>query len=73
MSHKYKKRELDQSCYALYRGDEFLDLGTLEYLSKTFGFTRKTLHFYKSPTYKKRIRSTSTIVIKIDNGGEIYE
>lgn len=40
--------------YALYKGDELLDMGTLEYLSKKFNIKRKSLLFYQSPAYRKR-------------------
>ena len=42
--------------YALYKGDELLDMGTLEYLSKKFNIKKKSLLFYQSPTYRKRTR-----------------
>ena len=40
--------------YALYKGDELLDFGTLEYLAKKFNVKIKTLLFYQTPTQKKR-------------------
>ena len=40
--------------YALYKGDELLDMGTLEYLSKKFNEKKKSLLFYQSPAYKRR-------------------
>lgn len=40
--------------YALYKGDELLDMGTLEYLSKKFNVKKKSLLFYQSPSYKRR-------------------
>lgn len=40
--------------YALYKGDELLDVGTLEYLAKKFNVKIKTLLFYQTPTQKKR-------------------
>ena len=40
--------------YALYKGDELLDVGTLEYLSKKFNIKKRTLLFYQSSTYRKR-------------------
>lgn len=40
--------------YALYKGDELLDMGTLEYLSKKFNIKKKSLLFYRSPAYKRR-------------------
>lgn len=40
--------------YALYKGDELLDVGTLEYLAKKFNVKIKMLLFYQTPTQKKR-------------------
>lgn len=40
--------------YALYKGDELLDVGTLKYLAKKFNVKTKTLLFYQTPTQKKR-------------------
>lgn len=40
--------------YALYKGDELLDIGTLKYLSEKFKIKIKTLLFYQTPTQKKR-------------------
>lgn len=40
--------------YALYKGNELLDMGTLEYLSKKFNIKKKSLLFYQSPSYKRR-------------------
>lgn len=40
--------------YALYKGELLLEIGTIEYLSKKLGLTKKTLHYYHTPTYKKK-------------------
>ncbi len=40
--------------YALYKGDELLDMGTLKYLSNKYKVKIKSLLFYGSPTYAKR-------------------
>jgi hypothetical protein len=40
--------------YALYKGDELLDIGNLKYLSKKFKVKIKTLLFYQTPSQKKR-------------------
>ena len=42
--------------YAIYRGDEFLFMGTREECAKEFGVTKNTIHFYSTNGYKKRIR-----------------
>ncbi len=68
-------RKQDQSVYAIYKGDEFLDLGTLEELSNKFGISRKSLQWMKSPIAMKRFNGSKNglIVIKIDDDGEDYE
>lgn len=40
--------------YALYKGEDLLGIGTLEFLSYTFKVKIKTLLFYQTPTQKKR-------------------
>ncbi len=40
--------------YALYKGDELLDMGTLQYLSEKFKVKIRTLLFYQTPSQKKR-------------------
>ena len=52
--------------YALYHGDEFIDIGTQEYLAKLLGVTKKTISFYATPTYRKRIKDNAWIVIRIE-------
>lgn len=53
--------------YALYKGDHLLEIGTVEYLSKKLGLTKKTLHYYHTPTYKKRTsEKKGKRLIKID-------
>lgn len=40
--------------YALYRGDEFIDLGTLRELSERLGKNPKTILFYGTPANIRR-------------------
>ena len=42
--------------YALYKGDTFIATGTLDEIANVTGLNKKTVLFYKSPTYKKRNR-----------------
>lgn len=51
--------------YALYHGDDFIDLGSKEYLSSLLNVNKRTIDFYMSPTYKKRTNYNSYVVIKI--------
>ena len=52
--------------YALYHGDNFIDLGTRDYLAKLLGVTVKTISYYATPTYQKRNDYKGYIVIRID-------
>lgn len=40
--------------YALYKGEELLDIGTIRELAEKFGVKTKTLYYYRTPTYLKR-------------------
>lgn len=52
--------------YALYRGDEFIDLGTIKEMSKRLHMAEKTLRFYSSPAHFNRIKNEGYMVIKIE-------
>lgn len=57
--------------YALYKGDDFITLGTIKEISKETGIKEATLKWYTYPTYKKRLeqrKSTknSNILIEIE-------
>lgn len=52
--------------YALYHGDEFIDLGSKEYLASLLNVKISTINFYMSPTYRKRTNDNGYIVIKIE-------
>ncbi len=47
-------RKKQNRVYAAYRGEEFLDIGTVEYLQEKYGYTKSTLEFSKNPIAKKR-------------------
>jgi hypothetical protein len=46
-----KKKE-----FMVYRGDEFIDVGTLDELSKRLNKKRETLRFYTTPIYHNRCK-----------------
>lgn len=52
--------------YALYKGDTFIDLGTIEYLAKVLNVSKRTIHFYSTPSYRKRSEN-GYIVIRIED------
>ena len=53
--------------YALYKGDEFIDLGTLDYLSAKWNIPEKTLRWYgHCKRVKKRNHKSGYVVIPIE-------
>ncbi|WP_029544587.1 hypothetical protein [Selenomonas sp. AB3002] len=57
--------------YALYRGDRFVDIGTIPVLADKWGLKKSTLYFAASPTREKRMEgrrmSRDTIImVKLD-------
>lgn len=53
--------------YALYKGDEFIDLGTKEYLANLLKVKVRTILFYSTPTYKRRTKENAYVVIRIED------
>ena len=56
--------------YALYKGDKFVDVGTLKELAKRHGVSERTISFYGSPTYQKRTGGRGWIVIRLEEDEE---
>ena len=53
--------------YALYKGDELLSIGTIKELAEEFRVGERTIHFYMTPTYKKRTNeSKARRLVKLD-------
>ena len=42
--------------YALYRGEEFLTMGTRQEIAEEMGVSMKWLYFMTTPSYKKRLK-----------------
>ena len=40
--------------YALYKGDEFIDLGTIEEIAKRLKVAPKTVRYFSTPAYKRK-------------------
>lgn len=40
--------------YALYKGDELLDVGTLRELAERRGVKEETIYYYSMPAYQRR-------------------
>ena len=60
---------INRNVYAMYKGEECLAIGTLIQLSKKLNIKYRTLIFYKTPTYKKRVKKSRNRreLILIDN------
>lgn len=54
--------------YALYKGNEFIDLGTIPEIAKREGVKPKTIFYYKTPAYKKKFKDDTNrkVLIRID-------
>ena len=58
-----------EKIYAIYKGDQFIDVGTMKELSKRQHKSIKTLHFYASKAYRRREDPKGNnhyIVIKVE-------
>ena len=51
--------------YALYEGDKFVTLGTIEKISQETGIEEKKLRYHTRPTLRKRYKNRLA-VIKIE-------
>ena len=57
-----------KSEYAIYKGDESIDLGTAEELSKKLGLTVKTIQFLATKAHHNRATSDNWMVaIRIED------
>ena len=54
--------------YALYRGDEFIDVGTIQEIAQRQNVTPQTIHYYKSPAYKRKFKDDKNrkVLVKIE-------
>ena len=54
--------------YALYKGDTFINLGTVKELAKFMNVSEATIRFYITKVYKERRKDSnnSYIVIKVE-------
>lgn len=58
---------MEPSLYALYKGDEFIDVGTLEELAERRHVNIKRMKDMASPSYHKRVnQDRSTLAYKIE-------
>jgi len=58
-------------CYALYKGDRFIDLGSISYLAKKLGIKESSVVYYMSPAYQRKLGGDSKgnhyILIRIED------
>lgn len=61
-----------ENIYAVYKGDEFIDLGTRKELAEKLNLKPSTIKFLSTPIYRKRIKdeTNSLIAIKIEDDDE---
>ena len=66
-----------ENVYAVYKGDEFLDLGTAKELAERMGVRPETIKFMTYPSYQRQIErrkksysKSYMIVIKIEEDTE---
>jgi len=60
MSDKAKQR------YALYRGDEFIDVGTADELAERNGIKAATIRWMSTPAFHKRGSDEKLMAFKIE-------
>lgn len=55
--------------YAVYKGEEFIDVGTRDELCERLGMKRETFNFFKAPSYLKRIEhlKNAKMIIQLEN------
>lgn len=60
----------------MYKGDIFIDLGTLDYLESKTGLKKTTLQYLSSRAYEERLRNRETqyakILIKLEDEVDEY-
>ena len=58
-----------EKIFAVYKGDEFIDLGTRKELAEKLNIKPNSIKFYSTPIYRKRTKDkpNSLIVIKIED------
>lgn len=54
--------------YALYKGDEFIDLGTIEEIAKRLKVAPRTVRYFSTSAYKRKGKDDTNrkVLIRID-------
>lgn len=62
----------DYAVYALYKGDDFLMIGTADEIAQKEGVKRKTVLYWASPAYKKKIGKSEKckVVIRVEEDND---
>lgn len=58
--------------YALYKGDEFLEIGTRQELAEYLGVSITTIDFYKSKAWLERSGYRSYVLVEVKEDEEEY-
>lgn len=56
-----------QQLFALYRGDEFVDVGTARELAERQGVKPSTISFMASPAYRKRAKGDRLLAYRLED------
>lgn len=57
--------------YAIYKGDEFIAIGTIKELAEKTGYSETTLRYCTNPASRKRNKGNRLIVIQVEDDEEI--
>lgn len=60
-----KLPEEEQVWYAMYRGDDFLEMGTLSDMAEKFNMTESRIKLISTPSYH-RLRGNNLISVKVE-------
>ena len=56
--------------YAIYKGDEFIAIGTIKELSEKTGYSETTLRYCTHPASRRRNKGNRLIVIQVEEDEE---
>ena len=49
--------KMKRTIYSIYKGDEFIDVGTKQELTEKYHIKSETFNFYTTKTYHKRVEA----------------
>jgi len=65
--YKNNKEEL-LTVYALYKGEQLIADGTIKEIAKKLGNSEKTIRFFATPSYKKRVSENGRRLVRLGKG-----